>query len=89
MSEGGVFCWTCSNFCNSLFSANKNKIGASLPEVRKEKDMTRRYSAWFVPALLALGFVSATLVVAGQSDLPAPSFASIPVVFVSDMFSRF
>jgi len=42
-----------------------------------------------VPALLALGFVSATLVVAGQSDLPAPSFASIPVVFVSDMFSRF
>lgn len=51
--------------------------------------MTRRYSAWFVPALLALGFVSATLVVAGQSDLPAPSFASIPVVFVNDMFSRF
>ncbi|SEG63591.1 hypothetical protein [Halopseudomonas aestusnigri] len=51
--------------------------------------MTRRYSAWLMPAVLAVAFSAATLIVSEQSDLPATSFSSIPAVFVSDIFSRF
>ncbi|WP_341708095.1 hypothetical protein [Halopseudomonas sp.] len=51
--------------------------------------MTRRYSAWLMPTVLAVALCAASVFVSAQSDLPAPSFVSMPIASVSDIFSRF